>query len=140
MARTRDVAVLSPAPPALVLEGFVLKESHREVARCLALGYTHEQTGKLTGYTKRQVTRIAPLVQYLVDQARTQVEDLLEQDVYSNLRLALDIERKMLGGEIAPSDARYKEAKVIVQSLRTRLFNVEPRQTAAGPVSPQPPT
>lgn len=115
-------------------------EIEREIARCIAMGYSFSETAQLARCSESTVARALRVLRPYVDAIRERVADDFQSSLYSNLALAVDIERRFLTGELDAKDPRYQEAKVIVRAVRDRLFHVapsEPPPPRAAP--PEPP-
>lgn len=113
----------------------------REIARCLAIGYTWDETAKVADCSRRTVARSAQRLAPWIEQIRGDLERELHSGIYANVALALDVERRMLTGEIDPDDKRYLEASKIARRFTDRLFIVDrgPALPTPGPADPQEP-
>jgi len=110
-------------------------ELDREIARLMAIGYSWAETAKVAGCSEKTVERrqkrLAPYVRAL----KEDLARVAETGIYANLALAIDVERRMLTGEIPAKEERYQEARAIVRRFTDRIFIVDrgPALPAPGP-------
>lgn len=68
----------------------------------------------------------------MVDDARAKVVEQFEPAIMANVHLAVDVQRRMLVGEIRPDDKRYLEARRLLERFLDRLLYVEPAPPQVG--------
>lgn len=104
------------------------KPARRAAALYLAIGFTGQDVADRVGQDIRTIQRWCadPVFDAYRQALRALAISRIEPAIMANVELALDVQRRMLIGEVAPTDARYLAAERIINRIVDRLTRTEP--------------
>lgn len=110
------------------------KAQQLSAARLLAIGYTKGMAASEAGVDLRTVMRWCARSDFheLVLQYQQTAFARVEPMIMANLELALEMQRKVMNGELAPNDPRFAVAHDLIKRFLDRLLYVEPALGAGG--------
>lgn len=103
------------------------KPARRAAALYLAIGFAGQDVADRVGQDLRTVQRWCadPVFDAYRQALRALAFTRVEPAIMANVEIALDIQRQMLIGEVAPNDARYQAAERIIRYVVDRLTRPE---------------
>lgn len=103
------------------------KPARRTAALYLAIGFAGQDVADRVGQDLRTVQRWCadPVFDAYRQALRALAFTRVEPAIMANVEIALDIQRQMLIGEVAPNDARYQAAERIIRYVVDRLTRPE---------------